>query len=133
MLRRGDSPLFAARLLVLIFLITPSSYSRGFLPGLPGQKSSSLDEGWALYCVTCKHIGPRYTSEITKGTPCGSGHSATEVLYSYICQPCNKELLYTEMTAPRRAADIQCNEGTHTPKEMLAREPGTDSYEIQQA
>ena len=127
MLRRGHSSRSPLRLLILILVSSPLEFIRPFLPGRPGRKSSSWDVGWAQYCGKCPYIGVRNISEIPDGTPCSKCHSSTEVLISYICQQCHKELLFPKKTAPRRAADIQCNASTHVPKEMLAREPGTGS------
>ncbi len=128
MLRRGHSSRSPRRLLTLILVMMPFADIRPFLPGRPGRKTSSWAEGWAQYCATCAHIDVRNTSEIPDGTPCKKCHSSTEVLFSYICQQCHKELLFRKgRTAPRKAADIQCHVTTHTPKEVLAREEGTVS------
>lgn len=126
-LRRGGGPHFGLRLLMLILLSAPFEYGRSFLPGHSGRKSGSSDQGWVQYCTTCEYVGPRYTSQLLDGALCGKNHSTTVVLFSYVCQQCQKEILYRPMMAPRRPRDIECQAGTHTPKEILAREPGTGS------
>lgn len=129
MSRRGDNSRPALRLLLLILLITPFEYGRSFLPGHPAGKFNPVGDGWAQYCSTCKHIGLRHTSEMSNASPCGKGHSTTEVLRSFVCPQCNNEILYRKGTPPRRAGDIQCDNGAHTPKEILARKLGTESDE----
>jgi hypothetical protein len=124
-LRRGGGLRFGLRLLMLILLSTPFEYNRAFLPGLSGETSDSSDQGWVQYCTRCEYIGPRYTSQLLDGALCDKKHSTTIVLFSYVCQQCKKEILYRPMMAPRLPRDIQCQAGTHTPKEILAREPGT--------
>lgn len=129
-LRRGGGLHFGLRLLMLILLSAAFSYVRSFPPGRPGRKSGSSDQGWVLYCTTCEYVGPRHTSQLLDGAPCGENHSTTEVLFSYVCQLCKKEILYRKMMAPRRPRDIECQDSTHIPKEILAREPGTRSSVI---
>jgi hypothetical protein len=124
-LRRGGGLHVGLRLLMLILLSAAFSYVRSFPPGHPGRRSGSSDQGWVLYCTTCEYVGLRYTSQLRDGGLCGENHSTTEVLFSYVCQQCKKEILYRPMMAPRRPKDIECQAITHAPKEILAREPGT--------
>lgn len=126
-LRRGGGLHFGLRLLMLILLSAPFEYNRAFLPGRSGETSDSSDQGWVQYCTGCEYVGPRYTSQLLDGAPCDKNHSTTIVLFSYVCQQCHKEILYKPMMAPRLPRDIQCQAIFHTPREILAREQGTDS------
>jgi hypothetical protein len=124
-LRQGGGLRFGLRLLMLILLSAPFAFGRAFLPGRSGRKSGSSDQGWVKYCTTCEYVGLRYTSQLRDGALCDKKHSTTVVLFSYVCQQCQKEILYTPKMAPRRPRDIECQPVTHAPKEILARELGT--------
>ena len=118
-MKRGRSSPFFLRSLILPFVLSPGHYTGAELGGVP-----AIDTGWARYCRTCRYLDRTSSAGLpAKGVCRPKGHSDTEILKSYTCTKCKKELLYRKGKGPRRKT-ITCGDGDHDPTPAWTRETG---------